>query len=98
MNRRNEVVRKDNRPKPENAFVCEEAPSKDYGAEENVMNMKRDAEEKPLPKQPLIGAEGDSRMMTREIQGAKLSKQIMDKKRKKKTKSKNKATNTRRHQ
>ena len=60
----------------------------------NVMNMKGDAEGRPLPKQSRVDAEADSRMMIREVQGAKFSEQTVDKKRKKKTKSKNKPINT----
>ena len=55
--------------KPVNAIVCDEVPAIERQGKDNedVLNIKRDAEGRPLPKQARVDAEGDSSMMTRKI-------------------------------
>ena len=62
--------------KPEDAMVCEEVQTihEVTRNEEDVLNMKRDAEGRIIPKQPRIDAKGYSRITARTAERDKLLK------------------------
>ena len=90
MNRQANAKSNEKPPRAKNAMVCqeEEASVEETNDETNVLKIKRDAEGKPLAKQPSLDAEGDSRMFTRGAERVKAPKPISGFRQKKKRKAK----------